>query len=313
MSTPWRTKNGSLIRSRAKSLCKVECKASVTKYCAFVISWMHWHPSIIFSTIFEPWKGTLCSPKLTVPLFSIPIFNPLYENSHRKTHQQKWRSMLISWIFIEGTIYILQSTWSRVWRWRQTIESDDNNENCDDDNENYDDNDDNISLMQEHFATVHLDENKQQLYGKMKIDQQRQQHQAVMPLLTPNPVKRTQPTHAENKLNDDDHSSRFRMRICTTIILNRRGLMAPLLPLPSRILLRYWCSHTKKHYDCQRGWGTRPKQERCFYHCCCFRGGIKYTRFRNLNHKWNLINYKQHEREGYGCPNLWKPHNSYNQ
>ena len=119
------------------------------------------------------------------------------------------------------------------------MESDDNNENYDNDNENYDDNDDNISLMQEHFATVHLEENKQQLYKKMKIDQQRQRHQAIIPLLTPNPVKCTQPTHTENKLNVNDHSSRFRMRICTTIILNRRGLMALLLLLPSRILLRY--------------------------------------------------------------------------
>ena len=49
------------------------------------------------------------------------------------------------------------------------MESDDNNKNCDDD-------DDNMALMKEHFAIMHLDKNKQQLYNEIQLEQQRQQH-----------------------------------------------------------------------------------------------------------------------------------------
>ena len=126
----------------------------------------------------------------------------------------------------------------------------------DDNNENYDDNDDNMALMQEHLANVHLHENKKQLYGEIQLDQGRQQHQYVMPLLPLTPVQLTQPTHTEEKLNDDDdlsdfvtlpdedmHDYHFEQAWTdgTTAVATQPHL--------ARVLVQA----QKKYYDCQRG------------------------------------------------------------
>ena len=76
-------------------------------------------------------------------------------------------------------------------------------------NENYDHYDDNIALMLEHFATMYLDKNKKQLYDKMQLEQQRQHYQVFIPLLLLTPAQLTQPTHSDEKLNDNDHLSYF--------------------------------------------------------------------------------------------------------